>query len=51
MKWITRGRGTTGLKDWMLQHNAVITTVLCLIIGDAITGLSSSGTRATSEFR
>jgi threonine/homoserine/homoserine lactone efflux protein len=34
-----------GLKDWMTQHNAVIMTVLCLIIGakligDAITGLT-----------
>jgi hypothetical protein len=34
-----------GLKDWMSAHNAVIMTVLCLIIaakliGDAITGLT-----------
>jgi hypothetical protein len=34
-----------GLKDWMTQHNSVIMTVLCLIIGakligDAITGLT-----------
>ena len=34
-----------GLKDWMTEHNAVIMTVLCLIIGakligDAITGLT-----------
>ena len=35
-----------GLKDWMSEHNAVIMTVLCLIIGvkligDAISGLTS----------
>jgi hypothetical protein len=35
----------SGLKDWMGQHNAVIMSVLCLIIGvkligDAITGLT-----------
>jgi hypothetical protein len=35
-----------GLKNWMSAHNAVIMTVLCLIIaakliGDAITGLTS----------
>lgn len=35
-----------GLKDWMSEHNAVIMTVLCLIIGvkligDAIAGLTS----------
>jgi hypothetical protein len=35
-----------GLKDWMSQHNAVIMTVLCLIIaakliGDGISGLAS----------
>jgi hypothetical protein len=34
-----------GLKDWMSAHNAVIMSVLCLIIaakliGDAITGLA-----------
>ncbi len=34
-----------GLKDWMSQHNAVIMTVLCVIIaakliGDAISGLT-----------
>ena len=34
-----------GLKDWMSAHNAVIMSVLCLIIaakliGDAITGLT-----------
>jgi Sap, sulfolipid-1-addressing protein len=34
-----------GLKDWMSEHNAVIMTVLCLIIaakliGDAISGLT-----------
>jgi Sap, sulfolipid-1-addressing protein len=34
-----------GLKDWMGQHNAVIMSVLCLVIGfkligDAITGLA-----------
>jgi hypothetical protein len=34
-----------GLKDWMGRHNAVIMTVLCLIIGaklvgDGIAGLS-----------
>ena len=34
-----------GLKDWMTEHNAVIMTVLCLIIGvkvigDAISGLT-----------
>ncbi len=34
-----------GLKDWMTAHNAVIMTVLCLIIatkliGDAISGLT-----------
>ena len=34
-----------GLKDWMSAHNAVIMTVLCLIIaakliGDAISGLT-----------
>jgi hypothetical protein len=34
-----------GLKDWMGQHNAVIMSVLCLIIGakligDAIGGLA-----------
>ena len=34
------------LKDWMSEHNAVIMTVLCLIIGvkligDAISGLTS----------
>ena len=34
-----------GLKDWMGQHNAVIMSVLCLVIGfkligDAITGLT-----------
>lgn len=34
-----------GLKDWMVQHNAVITAVLCLLIGvkligDAIGGLT-----------
>jgi hypothetical protein len=34
------------LKDWMGQHNAVIMTVLCLVIGvkligDAITGLTA----------
>ncbi len=34
------------LKDWMSEHNAVIMTVLCLIIGvkligDAIAGLTS----------
>jgi hypothetical protein len=34
-----------GLKDWMSAHNAVIMSVLCLIIGakligDAISGLS-----------
>ena len=34
------------LKDWMTEHNAVIMTVLCLIIGvkligDAIGGLTS----------
>ena len=36
----------TQLKDWMSEHNAVIMTVLCLIIGvkligDAIAGLTS----------
>jgi Sap, sulfolipid-1-addressing protein len=36
----------TQLKDWMTEHNAVIMTVLCLIIGvkligDAIAGLTS----------
>lgn len=36
----------TGLKDWMGRHNAVIMSVLCLIIGskligDAISGLTS----------
>jgi hypothetical protein len=36
----------TGLKDWMAQHNAVISAVICLIIGvkligDAITGLTA----------
>jgi hypothetical protein len=35
------------LKDWMSQHNAIIMTVLCLIIaanliGDAISGLTGS---------
>jgi hypothetical protein len=35
-----------GLKDWMTDHNAVIMTVLCLIIaakliGDGISGLAS----------
>ena len=35
-----------GLKDWMSEHNNVIMTVLCLIIGakligDAISGLTS----------
>ena len=35
-----------GLKDWMSEHNAVIMSVLCLIIGvkligDAIGGLTS----------
>ena len=35
----------SGLKDWMAQNNAVITAVICLIIGvkligDAITGLT-----------
>ncbi len=35
-----------GLKDWMSQHNAVIMTVLCLIIaakliGDAISTLTA----------
>lgn len=35
-----------GLKDWMSEHNAVIMTVLCLIIGakligDAISGFTS----------
>ena len=34
-----------GLKDWMTAHNAVIMTVLCLviaakIIGDGISGLA-----------
>jgi hypothetical protein len=34
------------LKDWMAQHNAVITAVICLIfgvklIGDAISGLTA----------
>jgi hypothetical protein len=34
-----------GLKDWMSAHNAVIMSVLCLVIaakliGDAITGLA-----------
>jgi hypothetical protein len=34
-----------GLKDWMTEHNAVIMTILCLIIGvkligDAISGLT-----------
>ncbi|HXL94040.1 MAG TPA: GAP family protein [Streptosporangiaceae bacterium] len=38
-------RMLSGLKDWMGQHNAVIMSVLCLIIGvkligDAITGLT-----------
>jgi hypothetical protein len=36
----------TGLKDWMAQHNGVISAVICLIIGvkligDAITGLTA----------
>ena len=35
-----------GLKDWMTEHNAVIMSVLCLVIGakligDAITALAS----------
>jgi hypothetical protein len=35
-----------GLKDWMSEHNAVIMSVLCLVIGakligDAITGLAA----------
>jgi hypothetical protein len=34
------------LKDWMTQHNAVIMTVLCLVIaakliGDGISGLTA----------
>lgn len=40
------GKLLAQLKDWMTQHNAVIMTVLCLIIGvkligDAISGLTS----------
>jgi hypothetical protein len=36
----------TGLKDWMGEHNAVIMSVLCLVIGvkligDAISGLTA----------
>jgi hypothetical protein len=36
----------TGLKDWMAQHNGVISAVICLIIGvkligDAISGLTA----------
>jgi hypothetical protein len=39
-KWLA------GLKDWMGAHNAVIMSVLCLVIGakligDAISGLTS----------
>jgi hypothetical protein len=35
-----------GLKDWMGEHNAVIMSVLCLVIGvkligDAISGLTA----------
>jgi Sap-like sulfolipid-1-addressing protein len=39
-KWLA------GLKDWMGEHNAVIMSVLCLVIGakligDAISGLAA----------
>ena len=39
-------RRDAGLKDWMTAHNAVIMSVLCLIIatklvGDAISGLTA----------
>jgi hypothetical protein len=32
-----------GLKDWMTDHNAVIMTVLCLIIGAKLIGDGISG--------
>ena len=32
-----------GLKDWMSEHNAVIMTVLCLIIGTKLIGDAISG--------
>ena len=39
-------KGIAGLKDWMGEHNAVIMSVLCLVIGvkligDAISGLTA----------
>lgn len=39
------GKLLGGLKDWMSAHNAVIMTVLCLVIaaklsGDGISGLT-----------
>ena len=41
-----RGKPLTGLKDWMGEHNAVIMSVLCPVIGvkligDAISGLTA----------
>lgn len=35
-----------GLKDWMSEHNAVIMTVLCFIIGPSSSATRSAGSPA-----